>query len=101
MGPKGSDIVKGNITPESLPYALVPLNERTLDVLTNHTPRLSRVFQDRRAPSEIKCGVGDIVAVTIFESQAGGLFIPEQGDRPGKHVGNGLPACAACWTGWA
>ncbi len=86
MGPKGSDIVKGKVTPDSLPYALVPLNERSLDILTRHTPGLSRVFQDRRAPGEIKFGVGDVVAVTIFESQAGGLFIPEQGDRPGNFI---------------
>lgn len=32
-------------------------------------------------------GVGDVVTVTIFESQAGGLFIPEDaGSRPGNFI---------------
>jgi polysaccharide export outer membrane protein len=38
-------------------------------------------------PAEIRVGVGDILTVTIFESQAGGLFIPQEaGSRPGNFV---------------
>lgn len=37
--------------------------------------------------SDVRIGVGDIVATTIFEAQSGGLFIPaEPGSRPGNFV---------------
>ncbi len=38
-------------------------------------------------PTDVRIGVGDIVAITIFEAQHGGLFIPlEPGARPGNFV---------------
>jgi polysaccharide export outer membrane protein len=41
----------------------------------------------RRTPGAIRVGVGDVVQVSIFESSAGGLFIPaEAGARPGNFV---------------
>lgn len=41
----------------------------------------------RGRPPENPLGVGDIVEVTIFESQAGGLFIPsDAGSRPGNYI---------------
>ena len=40
-----------------------------------------------RYPAEINFGVGDTVGVTIFESAAGGLFIPSEGSvRPGNFI---------------
>jgi len=40
-----------------------------------------------RPPAEINFGVGDTVGVTIFESAAGGLFIPSEGSvRPGNFI---------------
>jgi polysaccharide export outer membrane protein len=45
------------------------------------------VFADRRAPSQIRFGIGDLVGVTIFEAAAGGLFIPaEAGVRAGNFI---------------
>jgi polysaccharide biosynthesis/export protein len=42
---------------------------------------------ERRGPTEIRFGIGDVVSVTLFESGAGGLFIPlEAGVRPGNFV---------------
>ena len=42
---------------------------------------------DRGAAPVIRVGVGDVVQVSIFESSAGGLFIPaEAGVRPGNFV---------------
>lgn len=72
----------------TLAYALVKLDARTVDVLANHEPSvLAGVFTDRRPPSSITFGVGDVVNVTIFEAAAGGLFIPiEAGVRPGNFV---------------
>lgn len=45
-------------------------------------------FGNRRGPpAAIRVGVGDVVQVSIFESSAGGLFIPaEAGSRPGNFV---------------
>ena len=41
----------------------------------------------RRPPRRITLGIGDVVSVTIFEAEAGGLFLPsEAGARPGNFV---------------
>ena len=41
----------------------------------------------KRAAPTITVGVGDVLQITIFESSAGGLFIPpEAGVRPGNFV---------------
>lgn len=71
-----------------IPYALVKLDARTADVLAKHEPAiLAGAFTDRRPPSPIKFGIGDVVSVTVFEAAAGGLFIPiEAGVRPGNFV---------------
>jgi protein involved in polysaccharide export with SLBB domain len=45
----------------------------------------SNVFS--RPPPRITLGVGDVVSVTIFEAEPGGLFVPsEPGARPGNFV---------------
>ena len=72
---------------DRLPYALVKLTPTVIDVLALDAPRIAGVFPDRRAPGEIRFGVGDVVAVTIFEAQAGGLFIPAEASvRPGNFI---------------
>jgi polysaccharide biosynthesis/export protein len=69
-------------------YALVELTPSVIDVLARVEPwAIAGTFGDRRPPPEIKYGVGDVVSVSIFESMAGGLFIPiEAGVRPGNFV---------------
>jgi polysaccharide export outer membrane protein len=49
---------------------------------------LLRTFGAGHGPvPEIKVGVGDTIQVTLFEAQAGGLFIPvDAGSRPGNFV---------------
>ena len=86
-GPESWD-VRGHVQPaDSLPYALVRLTPSVIDVEATNAPRLSTIFTDRRPPKQIKFGIGDTVAVTIFEAAAGGLFIPsEAGVRPGNFV---------------
>jgi polysaccharide biosynthesis/export protein len=69
------------------PFAVVRLNAQIVKVLAAETPRLSSAFVDRRPPNEIRLGVGDVVAITLFEAGAGGLLIPaESGARPGNFV---------------
>jgi polysaccharide biosynthesis/export protein len=86
-GPQSWDVRFGQTEPGALPYALVNVTPQTVDVLASAAPRLATAFQDRRAPREIRFGVGDVVSVTIFEAAAGGLFIPiEAGVRPGNFV---------------
>ncbi|KQR36274.1 polysaccharide biosynthesis/export family protein [Agrobacterium sp. 22094] len=41
----------------------------------------------RGGPPDVPLGIGDTVQVSIFEAQAGGLFIPtEAGSRPGNYI---------------
>jgi polysaccharide export outer membrane protein len=86
-GPESWDIRAGQRDPTSLPYALVRLTPRTVDILAQFQPRLAGVWPDRSPPKELRFGIGDIVSVTIFEAAAGGLFIPiEAGVRPGNFI---------------
>jgi polysaccharide export outer membrane protein len=87
-GPASMDIRTGHaLEPDSLPYHLVRLTPDTLDVLAVRTPRIGNVFPDRRPPRTIRFGIGDVVAVTLFESAAGGLFIPAEASvRPGNFI---------------
>ena len=73
----------------ALKYALVDIGSGILDFLTDPGPgSLYGSFGGGRGPSpELQIGVGDIIQVSIFESAAGGLFIPnEAGSRPGNFV---------------
>ena len=71
----------------SLPYAYVEITPKVVDIVATNTPRLSTTFQDGDGPTVIRFGIGDLVAVTIFESAAGGLFIPsEAAARPGNFI---------------
>ena len=87
-GPESYDVrASQSGDPERLPYGLVRLTPAVLDILARNAPRLSSYFTDRRAPGEIRFGIGDIVSVTIFEAAAGGLFIPSEASvRPGNFI---------------
>lgn len=69
-------------------YGLVKLTPDVVNILDEYGARtLSATFGDHRPPPEITFGIGDVVAVSIFEAAAGGLFIPaEAGVRPGNFV---------------
>ncbi len=72
-----------------LQYALVDLNRSVLPFIYDPGPgSLFQTFGAGHGPvPEIKVGVGDTVQVTLFEAQAGGLFIPtDAGSRPGNFV---------------
>ena len=81
-------LVRGEVTWHGPPYGLVTLTAQVVHTLDEYGPRtLTGIFGDRRPPPEIKFGIGDVVAVSIFEAAAGGLFIPAEASvRPGNFV---------------
>ena len=64
---------------KKLPYCLVQLTPRVVDVVNRHRERLAGQFTDRQGPATVQIGIGDVLTVTLFESAAGGLFFPIEG----------------------
>src|SRR6266404_1888915 len=86
-GPKTGDILSGQSDPGSLAYGLVRLTPRSVDILAAHAPRIAGEFADPHGAQSIRFGIGDVLGITIFESGAGGLFIPaETAVRQGNYV---------------
>jgi polysaccharide biosynthesis/export protein len=81
-------VIKSEVTRSGPEYGLVKLTPTVVDILKEYGPgAIAGSFPDRRPPAGIKFGIGDGVAVSIFEAAAGGLFIPaEAGVRPGNFV---------------
>lgn len=70
-------------------YALVDLTGDVLSYFPAAVPTtLSGGFgASRKGPPAVPLGVGDVLEITLFESSAGGLFIPaEAGSRPGNFI---------------
>jgi polysaccharide biosynthesis/export protein len=70
-------------------YVEVDLTQQVLSVLGDPGPGsfFKSFGRGRSGPPELTVGVGDTVSITIFESAAGGLFIPsDAGARPGNYV---------------
>ena len=73
----------------ALDYVLLDINRSVLDFVVNVGPEsFFRTFGNGQGPAPvIRIGVGDVIQISIFESSAGGLFIPaEAGVRPGNFV---------------
>jgi polysaccharide biosynthesis/export protein len=72
----------------SVAYSLIPLTKQAVEVVAANEPKgFSGTFKDRKPPSVIRFGVGDVLSVSVFESASGGLYIPsEAGVRPGNYV---------------
>ena len=66
------------LSSDSLPYAFVKLTSDVAAKLAQNSTSIANVFSDRRPPVGFRYGIGDVVGVTIFESAAGGLFIPAE-----------------------
>jgi polysaccharide export outer membrane protein len=86
-GPNSLDVSIG-ASPSGVTYTVVKLTPEVVKTLAKYGPlTLSAAFGDKRPSPEIKFGIGDVVSVSVFESAAGGLFIPiEAGVRPGNFV---------------
>jgi polysaccharide export outer membrane protein len=66
-------------------YAIVEVNDGVLKRMTQMPP--IPVDRGENAVYHGEIGVGDILGLTIFESDSGGLFLPRQaGTRPGNYV---------------
>jgi polysaccharide biosynthesis/export protein len=81
-------IIKNQVTKSGPDYELVKLTPTVVDILKEYGPgAIAGSFPDHRPPPGIRFGIGDVVAVSVFEAAAGGLFIPaEAGVRPGNFV---------------
>ena len=66
-------------SPERLPYCLVSVTPRVADIVARSQYRLAGQFSDRRGPTTVQIGAGDVISVTLFEAAAGGLFFPLEG----------------------
>lgn len=72
-----------------LNYLLVDLSSDFVDRMAVVKPvTFSRGFgASRSARPALPLGIGDVVQLSLFESSAGGLFIPEDaGSRPGNYI---------------
>ena len=93
-GPDAGDIDIAAVTSDrqdsvALGYAVVDVSPKVLSTLSDIGPgSLYRSFgAGDGGPAQILVGVGDTVQVTVFESSAGGLFIPtDAGARAGNFV---------------
>jgi polysaccharide export outer membrane protein len=70
-------------------YVLLDIDQTAVEFFG--TPPSTSLFatfgRDKGPAPEIRVGVGDVVQLTVFESQSGGLFIPaEAGVRAGNFV---------------
>jgi polysaccharide biosynthesis/export protein len=84
----------------TLQYALVDLTPSVLSLVPDYDyGSLNASFGVRgSSPAALKIGVGDQVQITIFESQSGGLFVPEGGGgSSGNYVT--LPTQAVAGSG--
>lgn len=69
-------------------YVVVDVNREVLPFVTKDSSSSFATFgaSGAQVPS-IRLGAGDVIQITIFEDQSGGLFIPkEAGVRPGNFV---------------
>ena len=77
-------------TTDTVGYALVNLSPPILNIANAATgpagPSFAQLPSARNA-KDVRIGTGDLLNLTIFESQAGGLFIPQEaGSRAGNFV---------------
>lgn len=74
---------------QALPFSLVDLSADVITALNSadNDSFASSIGTAKPAAPVLGLGIGDIVQVTIFEAQSGGLFVPQTGSAsPGNYV---------------
>jgi polysaccharide export outer membrane protein len=89
-GPSVSDVESGVTDDEVSNYLLVNVDGRSIDQLAANTdPGLFARFGDDAPAPDLRIGVGDAVAVTIYEVGPGGLFSGGAGAAAGAAAPTG------------
>jgi len=86
-GPRGDAIRFASLRDTAVSFCLIKASAEVVETAQRYHHRLAGRFSDRRPPSVIRIGTGDVVGVTLFESAAGGLFFSTEG---GNRQGNFL-----------
>ncbi len=76
QGPLANEVTKESVGPDGeARYAIIDLTQRVQDILSRYsdTTFLGK-FGDHRPPPTQTVGVGDGLAITVFEAASGGLF---------------------------
>jgi polysaccharide export outer membrane protein len=80
-----SQVVRETGPDANVKYAIVEVNDGVLKRMAQITP--TPVDRGEHAVYHGEIGIGDILGLTIFESDSGGLFLPrEGGTRAGNYV---------------
>ncbi len=81
-GPSTSDVMKQGVVADVARYAVLDVSKSVVDVLAQRKPdSFAASFGDYRPSVDPRIGIGDTVAVTVWEAAAGGLFSAPVMDR--------------------
>lgn len=85
---KAASVVKHDDAASSFDYVLVEIKKPILSYFDKtFVTSFAKGFSGGGGIPATTLGVGDVVQVTVFEAQAGGLFIPQDaGSRPGNYI---------------
>jgi polysaccharide export outer membrane protein len=74
-GPSADDVLQQSVTGQAQNYAVIDVSPAVVDILlSRRADSLLGSFGDYRPSVDPRIGVGDTLAVTIWEATAGGLF---------------------------
>jgi polysaccharide export outer membrane protein len=68
-------------------YIIVDVNSSLIEQFNNSNTALSYDWPKQGTSEDVKITIGDVLAISVYESSSGGLFIPiEAGIRPGNFI---------------
>ncbi len=81
-GPAASEVVAQRQAGEEIRFDVVAVDDRVVSsLLAQRQEGIFARFEEDGSPPELKIAIGDTIAVTIWESAAGGLFSEPAPDR--------------------
>jgi polysaccharide export outer membrane protein len=85
--PKISQKNVGDDNPINNEYIIVDVNESLIKKFNDSNIALNYNWPELGISEDVKITIGDVLSISVYESSAGGLFIPiEAGIRPGNFV---------------